>query len=355
MKSDLMKTLAEARPASLEPADDPDRMERIIAAATARPSEAMPPRRSSRSRRSRMRTVWVMGAVAAGVVAAVTLIPDGGRSADPAARGLLLAAAEQTINEPASTGRYWHTKGVNVGGFRPSDRSHGVCRDETWVARSPQDPSWWVVNDWTRMDAVKGAPPPPKGGFSSDQAHFACNRGTKGISNDKNTTPYAVRLNNFAEPGSSWPNVNGKPVSVEDIERLPTEPEELKETLIRWQVPSAKQDEILFDQAAELLLDLPTPAPVRAALFRLLADLPGVRSLGDVRDPLGRAATGVALRECESRYGAESRILFDKGTGRLLSLAKSVGEQGCADLRPAGWSAVLTSGWTDETPKVPAD
>jgi hypothetical protein len=49
--------------------------------------------------------------------------------------------------------------------------------------------------------------------------------------------------------------------------------------------------------------------------------------------------------------GTESQVLFDKDTGRLLS----VGEQGCADLRPASWSAVLESRWTDESPKAPAD
>ncbi|MFF0776166.1 CU044_5270 family protein [Nonomuraea wenchangensis] len=358
-KTDVMKSLSGTRPASLKPVDDPERLDRIIAAATTRPStvRVVPPRGS-------IKLGWGLGTagvVAAGLAVAVTLVPGGAgdRSAEPAARGLLLAAAEQTVKVPTVTGRYWHTRGVNWGGVHDGRSSHGVCRDETWVARSPKDPSWWIVHSWTRVDAVKGAKPPKEGEGSSDQAHFICARGNRGLGGDgTGKTPYAGRLNDFAEPGSSWPNVNGKAVSVDDIERLPTEPEALKGVLIQWQVPGTsdtRRDEILFQQAAELLLELPAPSGVRAALFRLMADLPEVRSLGDVRDPLGRDAVGVALRSCEPGYGTERQVLFDKDTGRLLSVGTSVGQQGCADLRPANWSAILESRWTDESPKVPAD
>ncbi|WP_433352811.1 CU044_5270 family protein [Microtetraspora malaysiensis] len=357
-KTDVMKVLADARPASLRPADDPERLDRIIAAETTRPSTV-----SAAPRRGRIGLSWgVVGVAAAGLAVAVTLVPHSAddRSAEPAARGLLLAAAEQTMNAATADGRYWHTRGVNSGGLLSSGRtSSGVCRDETWVARSPEDPSWWIVHSWTRLDAVKGAQPPKKGEWSSDQAHFTCARGNRAVDDDTGTTPSATRLNDFAEPGSSWPNVNGKAVSVADIERLPTEPEALREVLIRWQGPGmvsdGRRDEILFEQAAELLLELPAPSGVRAALFRLMADLPEVRSLGGVRDPLGREAVGVAFRSCEPGYGTESQVLFDRDTGRLLSVGRSVGERGCADLRPAGWSAVLESGWTDESPKVPGD
>ncbi|WP_405144122.1 CU044_5270 family protein [Sphaerisporangium sp. NBC_01403] len=356
-KTDVLKSLADVRPASLDPAGDPERLDRIIAAASTRPSTVpvVP-------RRRRVNLAWGAGVVAAGLAVAVTLVSGsaGDRSAEPAARGLLLAAAEQTMDAPATAGRYWHTRGVNSGGLLPDGRtSHGVCRDETWVARSPNDPSWWMVNSWTRVDAVEGAPPPKKGEFSSDQAHFTCARGNRAIDDQTGKTPYVGRLNHFAEPGSSWPNVNGKAVSVADIERLPTEPAALREVLVQWQGPGTisdkRRNEILFGQAAELLLELPAPSGVRAALFRLMADLPEVRSLGGVRDPLGRDAVGVALRICEPGYGTESQVLFDRNTGRLLSVGTSVGKQGCAELRPAGWSAVLDSGWTDELPNVPAD
>ncbi|MEV0237056.1 CU044_5270 family protein [Nonomuraea sp. NPDC050786] len=355
-KTDVMKVLADARPASLNPADDSERLERIIAGAGTRPSKVL-----AVPRRRRIGLGWAVGVAAAGLAVASTLVlaGAGNPSADPAARGLLLAAAEQTMKAPTGAGRYWHTQGVNSGGLLLGERqSQGVCRDETWAARSPKDPSWWLVHSWTRVEAVKGAQPPKKDEFSSDQAHFTCARGNRAVRVETGKTPYAARLNDFAEPGSRWPNVNGKAVSVAEIEHLPTEPEALKKVLIQWQGPGAmsdqKREEILFDQAAELLLELPVPSRVRAALFRLMADLPEVRSLGDVRDPLGRDAVGVALRRCEPAYGTESQVLFDKDTGRLLSVGRSVGKQGCTDLRPAGWSAVVESGWTDEEPKVPA-
>ncbi|WP_188191667.1 CU044_5270 family protein [Nonomuraea sp. SYSU D8015] len=354
-KIDVMKVLPEARPASLRPADDPDRLARIVAAATTAPSS----RNGVRARRRRLGLAWRVGiAAAAGVAVAVplALMGTGGPSADPAARSLLLAAAEQTGRTPTGTGRYWHTRGANWGGLFSAGRTHGFCKDETWVARSPADPSWWVVHSWSRVEAAPDAPPPEEGSFDSRQAHFTCARGNRALSEQTDTTPYAGRLNDFAEPGSSWPNVNGRPVTVAELERLPSDPEALKEVLIGWQnadLSDAKRDEILFQQAAELLLELPVPAGARSALFTLLADLPQVRSLGAVRDPLGREGVGVAFRTCETRYGTETRILFDKGTGRLLSVQNAAGKQGCGDLRPRSWTAVLESGWTDETPELP--
>ncbi|WP_285780376.1 hypothetical protein [Microtetraspora sp. NBRC 13810] len=199
------------------------------------------------------------------------------------------------VQTPDTAGRYWHTRGVNSGALLRGDRpTRGACRDETWVARSPADPSWWIVHSWTRLDAAEGGEPPGPGASSTDQAHYACARGNRAITSPEGETPYAQRLNSFAEPGSSWPDVNGRAVSVAEIERLPTDPGALREVLVRWQGPGETddrlRDQIVFDQAAELLLELPTPAGVRASLFRLMADLPEVRSLGDVRDPLGRAA-----------------------------------------------------------------
>ncbi|WP_433414501.1 CU044_5270 family protein [Microtetraspora malaysiensis] len=357
-KPDLMEMLADVRPASLTPEDDPRRLDRIIAAA-ARPSVGAEP--VPRRGRGRPGWGWGAGVAAAGIAAAAILVPGavGDRSAELAARGLLLAAAEQTVNAPTGAGRYWHARGVNSSS--PADRtSDGLCRDETWVARSPKDPSWWIVHSWTRLGAVKGAPRPEKGVWSSEQAHFTCTRGRRAVHETEGTTPYFQRLNVFAEPGSSWPNVNGRAVTLAEIDALPTDPESLKEVLIQWQGPGPvsdeRRDEILFEQAAEMLLELPAPSGVRAALFRLLADLPEVRSLGGVRDPLGRDAVGVALRsDCDLVYGDELQVLFDKDTGRLLSVKRLLGERGCADLRPVSWSAVQESGWTDESPKVPAD
>ncbi|WP_067144225.1 CU044_5270 family protein [Microtetraspora malaysiensis] len=357
-KPDLMEMLADVRPASLTPEDDPRRLDRIIAAA-ARPSVVAEP--VPRPGRGRPGWGWGAGVAAAGLAAAAILVPGavGDRSAEPAARGLLLAAAEQTVNAPTGAGRYWHSRGVNSAS--PTDRtSDGLCRDETWVARSPKDPSWWIVHSWTRLGDVKDALlPPEKGVWSSEQAHFTCVRGRRAVDSTDGATPYLQRLDAFAEPGSSWPNVDGRVVSLAEIDALPTDPESLKEVLIQWQVPGVsdeRRDEILFEQAAEMLLELPAPSGVRAALFRLMADLPDVRSLGGVRDPLGRDAVGVARRSsCDQEFGGELQVLFDKDTGRLLSVKRLDGERGCADLRPISWSAVQESGWTDESPKVPAD
>ncbi|GII75357.1 hypothetical protein Sru01_03390 [Sphaerisporangium rufum] len=356
-ENDVMKSLARSRPASLEPAPDPARLDRIIATAEARPGPAVrAPRRRARAAR-----VGYAGALAVAAAALAVTVGGGPEpTADPAARRLLLAAADSSLRAPATTGRYWHTRGVNSGGGQlPAGQDvQGPCHDETWVARSPREPSWWIINTWSKVTVRPGAPSPERGkAWSSGDGGFACTRGNRSVAEDKGRTPTAVKLGDFAEPGSSWPNVNGRAVSIAEIQALPTEPDALKDLLLRWQGSTPANDEtaneVLFFQAAELLLELPTPPDVRAGLFRMLAGLPGVGSAGEVRDPLGRTGMGVALRTCLPSYGQETRIMFDEPTGRLLAVTAATGTS-CANLDRRHWSAVLESGWTDASPVLPA-
>ncbi|MEV4114762.1 sigma factor [Nonomuraea sp. NPDC049695] len=67
----------------------------------------------------------------------------------------------------------------------------------------------------------------------------------------------------------------------------------------------------------------------RAALFRLLAGQPAIKSIGDVTDSLGRPGTALALTTADRGDGAgESRLVVDRGTAELL----------CYEFRPQGKS-----------------
>ena len=55
------------------------------------------------------------------------------------------------------------------------------------------------------------------------------------------------------------------------------------------------------------MLDYPVSTAVRAAAFRLLADMPGVRTLGQVTDPLERQGVAVAIPYPRE----ELRVIFD--------------------------------------------
>jgi hypothetical protein len=70
----------------------------------------------------------------------------------------------------------------------------------------------------------------------------------------------------------------------------------------------------VYDQL--LKLDPISPA-VRAAVFRDLARLPGVRSIGKVVDPLGR--TGYGIAQGGAPGSSEEVLVIAPGTGLLLS------------------------------------
>jgi hypothetical protein len=97
--------------------------------------------------------------------------------------------------------------------------------------------------------------------------------------------------------------------------------------------------------AAELdavkgLLESPVPAPVRAALYRAAALVPGVRYDGRVTDALGRAGVGVSA----GKPGSEFELIFDPATGALL------GQHGPV----VGDSATLAAGVVGSMTALPA-
>jgi hypothetical protein len=56
------------------------------------------------------------------------------------------------------------------------------------------------------------------------------------------------------------------------------------------------------------------PPAFRAALYRVVAELPEVELLGDVKDPVGRTGIGVAF----TKGNLEHELIFDPNTSALL-------------------------------------
>ncbi|WP_133900874.1 hypothetical protein [Actinophytocola oryzae] len=94
-----------------------------------------------------------------------------------------------------------------------------------------------------------------------------------------------------------------------------------------------------------LLADYPAPPRTQAAALRLIAEVDGVEHVGPVTDPLGREGTAVRFTsgDGESRLTTELVLAAD---GTLLTVRGS----GLKNY----YSAVLSSGWTDETPHAPS-
>ncbi|MGO4751312.1 hypothetical protein AB4212_22305, partial [Streptomyces sp. 2MCAF27] len=119
--------------------------------------------------------------------------------------------------------------------------------------------------------------------------------------------------------------------------------------------------EWMWQQAANLI-NLPVKPEVRAAAYRVIADLPGIRSLGEVTDQLGRKGVGFALPAIElPGYGTgRSELIVDPATGALLSdqqvLTKpnaKATEAGLTAGTVVHYTANVTSRWSDQQLKTP--
>ncbi|MFI9559295.1 CU044_5270 family protein [Nonomuraea endophytica] len=124
------------------------------------------------------------------------------------------------------------------------------------------------------------------------------------------------------------------PLDLTPVTSLPTEAGALKAEMLK-QFPGDGADSEegwLWGSAKWMLLDAESTSGTRAALYRLLAGLPGVRVADGVTDAEGRA--GVALE-----YGGQ-RIIIDRDTGELLAVQDEMTSY-----------VVKRLGWTDEAPQ----
>ncbi|MER7007957.1 CU044_5270 family protein [Dactylosporangium sp. NPDC000555] len=309
MSRDTMRILAEASPRRLTPDVPP-----------ADPAMIMSyPREAARAPRPTRRLVLAgvgLAAVAA-VTAAVVLrqaTPQGATTAglDPAtAADLLLVAATRTDTAPAGGGRYWVVR-VEHG----EQRDTGLVRatDERWLATKPGDPSTGYLRD-------------PSGGWKP--------RAVEGHTAENNLL------------------LAGRPRSAAELAALPTSPDELKAKLLQWYAASSateSRDGFLFDSGAAIVLGLPVPAPVRAAAYRMLAELPGIASLGPVTDALGRSGIAVAYtRRGDGGTEGQQRLIVDPASGNALAQ-----ESWTAGAR-LSYTAVVKAEWSDDTPPDAAD
>lgn len=96
---------------------------------------------------------------------------------------------------------------------------------------------------------------------------------------------------------------------------LPTDPRRLLAAIVRRFEHGEYDLATTFSRAEALLVASASPA-LRAALYRMLAQLPGVQFLGHQRDQIGRAGTAVGITD---NAGIRSEILFNPATSKLLA------------------------------------
>jgi hypothetical protein len=288
----------------------------------------------ARRRRTRRR-VLLAGCVSAIVAVAVAagLLPFGETGAQPAAAAALNRAAERAAAErgPATgdaTVWFVETQDRTVGLTVPEAAKEGKTVDRAFLVQQRLTARIWqalpnrqrydqlvepaIVAQVDRAAWIAAGRPSFVG-----PASFTNDPGTKGswellLDNDLGGTDATLRQ------------------ELDLMRQLPTDPADLADwlrdqvhddapghSIVQWCPPDAGScgdDAKVFQAAAALLATPVAPARLRAALYRMLGRLDGVRFAGPGTDDMGRPATTVTIATGHLRY----ELLFDPDRAALL-------------------------------------
>ncbi|MBA4860864.1 CU044_5270 family protein [Streptomyces sp. PSKA54] len=390
MKDDVLRRLAAARPEHLEP-------DRPVAVPEGELAAVMAGPRARRTLQQRMRRfvrpAWGIGLV--GVTAAASLVvsstvsaPGGGPGSSNAPGGpattvsgrqILLAAAADVEKQAKGSGAYWYQE-ERIGWLQKvpgEDYTIDVRHDSrVWMAagankrwsqdldpgarpatsadeaawRAAGSPKQWDLTDYAqaRRDLARewkergrdGEPPEP-------QPEIVTYQGRGEIEHDA--------------PGGTADSGRMGEVPLKQLLTLPTDPVKLRDRLEKiveedYNAPKKVLHRLVIDTAVQIAISLPATPAQRAAAYRILADEPGVRPIGEVTDRAGRAGYAVAM---PSRHGdgTEIRLIFDRPTGMPLgqeTVATRNGD-GLRKGRLVAYRTITVMKWTDEAPPFDSD
>lgn len=328
---------------------------------------------------------WVMrwalalggGAALAGLAAAALLVPmttGTGQSGRPpaaltetpaelSAHDILLAAAARAERAPTDTGRYWHVRSVGLYGpvrVGPSTNQYDLVSrqlSETWIARQPTEQSWLGFRELGHQPRTEADQQAWRNAGSPDHWDIAVDTatGTRRLTRQ----PGEPRLDAH-QPTPFLEDLGGFDLAA--LQALPTDPATLKALFVEritahLGCPSADASAgCLFSALSRLLLDVPAPPEVRAAAFAVLAEIPNVRSLGQVKDGQGRTGLGIQLDSGSEIVATSHKIIIDPSTYRVLGheyVARAVGQPAGRPVKD-GNTVMLVAEWTDKAPEPPA-
>jgi hypothetical protein len=279
-------------------------------------------------RRFRLRLVAVPVALAVLLVALSTLIPGGDGKVQPAVGQVLRAAAAtaatQPVEPPPGPGQYFYTRSreayLTSVGFNPRCGTHLCDREHPWQATRewnvlmPRVRQTWIAANGAGRARVVSAKPEflttgqRRAWMAADSPHL----GSGGVED-------------FALSGQPFLDTSG----------LPTQPKALRRLIEARKIPLVEGppgEAETFTLIGDMLRRTYLPPAFRAALYRVVAELPEVDLLGEVEDPIGRKGIGVAFTKGSVRH----ELIFDPATSALLG-EREVAVRRIPDLQvPAG-------------------
>jgi hypothetical protein len=254
--------------------------------------------------------VAALAAAAALLVALSTLILGGEGQVQPALGQVLRAAAAVAATQPAEPppgpGQYFYTRSreayLTSVGFNPRCATHPCDREHPWEATrewsvlTPRIRQTWIAaNGAGRARVVSGKPE----FLTAGQRRAWKAAGSPHLSSGQ--------VEDFA--------LSGQPFL--DTSDLPTEPKALRKLIEARKIPlvdGPPGEAETFTLIGDMLRNTYLPPAFRAALYRVVAELPKVELLGEVEDPVGRTGIGVAFTKGSTTH----ELIFDPKTSALL-------------------------------------
>lgn len=261
-------------------------------------------------------------AAAASVAAAVVLFGAGAAGPSPAAAATLRHAAQSAAGAPATAppvaGQFVYTK--SEGSFENTIVPvSGIAIN---VVQRVTREAWIGPDGSGRLHEIESS-----GHFatSADRAAWIAAGKPDVLSGN-------VSDENFPAGGLSYLDLSG----------LPTDPTELRQRIESRTIEGGPPgDGETFTIVGDLLRETYASPGLRAALFTVASELPGVRLVGSTHDELGRPGTAVAY----DADGISHELIFDPDTSQILGERTVL----LADDTVLGWTAYVASGVVDST------
>lgn len=280
-------------------------------------------RRIDRSRR-RMAITIAAASLAIAIAIPVALPGGGTGGADPAAAALLhrvaLRAAQQPPEPAPRPGQYLYTRSESS-----ATQLYVVGDGTTFLFEAPNIRESWIGPDgFGRILNTPGTVTFPT---ERDRAAWLASG--------------APSLEWVVDGGSEFDGFGSGELTFADYAHLPTDPEQLLDLIEgRELVGGPAGDWETFVIIGDLLRETYATPKVRAALYQVVAELPGVELVGHVVDPSGRPGMAVAYTNPSSDARSRYELILDPATAELLSEGEVLVADSTVDVESGGPGAV---------------
>ena len=261
-------------------------------------------------------------------------------------------AAQQEADSPPGPGQFVYTKTQNA---YENDWADAGPNKVGFSVLMPQIREIWIGTDGSGRILEKNGTPR----FLSDRDREVWEAAGRpdlggGQTSDETFQPATTGVTRVGASGVVATAAPSNSLFFLDLSGLPTDPTELKARIESREIEGGPPgDAETFTIIADLLRETYAPPALRAALYKIAAELPGVELIGQTKDPAGRDGIAVAYTNAGPRH----ELIFDPDTSVMLAerfvVTDATKEYRVDPGTVVGWAAYLSSGIVDSTSERP--